>query len=50
MFAPSPSLKSPNPRKGIETDFTPSAFRRTSLSLKSPNPRKGIETQDTFCR
>ena len=36
-------LKSPNPRKGIETP----AFANASWSascLKSPNPRKGIET------
>ncbi|GAP64008.1 hypothetical protein ARMA_2431 [Ardenticatena maritima] len=38
-------LKSPNPRKGIETDLKIShAYVHIGASLKSPNPRKRIET------
>ncbi|GAP63508.1 hypothetical protein ARMA_1931 [Ardenticatena maritima] len=39
-------LKSPNPRKGIETLPVAAAYHPQQKSLKSPNPRKGIETQD----
>ena len=38
-------LKSPNPRKGIETQDHATALREAGVGLKSPNPRKGIETQ-----
>ncbi|GAP64525.1 hypothetical protein ARMA_2948 [Ardenticatena maritima] len=37
-------LKSPNPRKGIETHRIRQAALLLPKRLKSPNPRKGIET------
>ena len=38
-------LKSPNPRKGIETDYCLEQDGIRTEGLKSPNPRKGIETK-----
>ena len=38
-------LKSPNPRKGIETKMQGAWPQLRRKRLKSPNPRKGIETE-----
>ena len=38
-------LKSPNPRKGIETVHMVEFGEKYMFRLKSPNPRKGIETE-----
>ncbi len=44
QFFPLLRLKSPNPRKGIETSRGLGSCAHSLDRLKSPNPRKGIET------